>query len=93
MTDISPAMRKALNEVEAALSPLPEGYTVEPTANGNAIIVACKYPEPEGLGFAITELEIKDGKHVERAVENFGPLMRAVETGNRSDGSKTSYLQ
>lgn len=93
MTDISPELRKAMNEVEAALSPLPEGYRIEASDSGTAIIVACKYPEPDGLGFAITAMTIADGRHVDDAIAHFGLLMHAVETGGRSDGANTSFIQ
>jgi hypothetical protein len=81
-----------MNEVEAALSPLPEGYSVSAGPH-DSILIGCKYPEPEGLGFAITAITIQDGNHVDAAVESFGALMHAVETGRRSDGANTDYLQ
>jgi hypothetical protein len=89
---MDPKLQRALNEVLAALSPLPEGYTVEGGPNGS-ILVGSKYPEPDGLGFAITAQSIADGLHVEEAIANFGQLMRLVETGGRSDGTNTSFLQ
>lgn len=87
------ALQKALLEVEAALSPLPEGYWVKPSEDGNAIIVGCNRPAPDGLGFAITGVTICDGLHVQAAVENFTGLMQMVETGGRTDGAAINRFQ
>jgi hypothetical protein len=70
----------AVNEITAALHPIPEGYFIEGQEDGT-VIVGCRFPEPEGLGFAITLLDIVEGRHVQRAVDSFTDLMKAVEGG------------
>lgn len=76
---MSADLATALNDVTFALSPLPDGYYIEANEKTGSILVCCKYPEPDGLGFAITKQTIADGLHVQFAEDNFGDLMRQVE--------------
>lgn len=74
---MTPELQKALDEVSAALAPLPDGYSVE--ANGGAILVMSANPMPDGLGFSISAKMIAEDRHVEIALGAFSDLVREVE--------------
>lgn len=78
---MSPELQRAVNAVTQELSPLPEGYYVEGDEASGSVLVCCKYPEPDGLGFAISAKSIAEGGYVEKAAEAFADLMKAVEAG------------
>jgi hypothetical protein len=83
----------AVNEITQALFPLPEGYSIEPNPDLGTIMVACKYPEPDGLGFAITKQTIADGSHVAVAESMFPELVQAVERARRANGADSSHVE
>ena len=76
---MSADLATALNDVTFALSPLPDGYYIEGDKVTGGILVCCKYPEPEGLGFFISKKVIDEGRHVQAAEGAFPGLMKAVE--------------
>ena len=82
-------LQRAFDEVSLALAPLPEGYFVEIKDKG--IVVGCHFPEPDGLGFAITAETIRDDRHINEAVKSFPELVKLVhEAGGPLDGQETS---
>lgn len=83
-------LQNALNDVRLALAPLPDGYSIEVRDKG--LIVGCKFPEPDGIGFAITERDIALDQHVAVAVKSFPGLLYAVQEagGPLADGQKAS---
>jgi hypothetical protein len=83
----------AVNEITQALFPLPEGYYIEPNPEIGTIIVACKYPEPDGLGFAITKETIAGGSHVAVAENMFPELVQAVERARMANGADISHVE
>ena len=72
-------LAEAVNEVTVALSPLPADYYIEADEKHCCVLVCCKNPPPEGLGFAVTAQTIQDGRHVDVALEMFPSLVTAVE--------------
>lgn len=78
-------IQDVVNEIEAELFPLPEGYFVEANNDGGVIIYS-KYPEPEGLGFVITARTIEEGDHVAKAVDGLADLIPAVDAAVKAKG-------
>lgn len=88
---LSQSLQDAVNAVTAALHPMPEGYYVEGDEKNGCVLVCSRYPEPDGLGFAITAREIAEGDYTDIAVDSFGDLMKAVDTAMRTkNGAEVS---
>jgi len=75
---VYPTTEDRVNAVTSALSPLPEGYYVEGDDKSGSVLVCCKYPEPQGLGFAITAQHLEDGA-LDVIDDRFAELVSAVE--------------
>lgn len=86
-------LNDAVNDVTQALFPLPDGYFIEPNEDLGTIMVGCKYPEPDGLGFAITKATIKEGRHVAVAENMFPELVQAVERARKANGADVSNVE
>lgn len=66
-------------EIERVLAPLPEGYSVTTDVGSGSVLVCCKYPEPDGLGFAVTAKNIADHDDFEWVSDVFADLIREVD--------------
>ena len=73
------AVQVAAEQVRGALS-LPEGYSVEVSEDGTAIIVSSGY-----LAFALTLRDIEDGRHVYTAQAVLPTLIRNAEAVKNGD--------
>jgi hypothetical protein len=77
----SPELQNYVNQVTAALSPLPDGYYVEGDEPTGSVLVCCKFPEPSGLGFVITAKRLAEGGYLDMIEDRFADLVQAVESG------------
>jgi hypothetical protein len=75
---MAPELQAALNTITAALHPLPDGYFIEADEPSGAVLVYSKYPEPQGLGFAVSAKRVAEGGDFDDIVEVFQDLMQQV---------------
>lgn len=89
-----PTLEDRVLAVTAALSPLPDGYYVEGDEKTGSVLVCCKYPEPEGMGFAITMQDLEDGV-LDEVDDRFAELVNAVEAARKGtiDGALSGRQQ
>lgn len=82
-------LEKAFAEVSLALAPMPDGYSVEINSQMTTIMILSKYPEPDGLGFAISADMIRANRHVSVAIQALQGLVQAVQdAGGPADGTQ-----
>ena len=77
-----PTLQDRVNAVVAVLSPLPDGYYIEGDEKSGSVLVCSKFPEPDGLGFAITVHDLEDGG-LDTVEDRFAELVSAVEGSRR----------
>jgi hypothetical protein len=90
--ELDPRLQEVFNEIEMALSPLPDGYVVEAVPQDGSVIVYYKDSRvSNGIGFTVTAKEIAEGGYLDSIRGVFTDLVRAVEAYSGAQGTQTNH--